>query len=73
VHVHRLVSVVKMVTVLEKCTTVEQRSVVRVLWAKGFNAKDIHKESFLFMVGSVCRVRRFTSRSRNSRTFGSRI
>jgi hypothetical protein len=27
-HVHRLVSVVKMMTVLEDCTTEEQRSVV---------------------------------------------
>jgi superfamily II helicase len=26
--------------------TEEQRSVVRFLWAKGFNAKDIHKEIF---------------------------
>jgi hypothetical protein len=27
-------------------TTEEQRSVVRFLWAKEFNAKDIHKEMF---------------------------
>jgi hypothetical protein len=34
-----------MATVLEKCTTEEQRSVVpSFLWAKGLNAKDIHKE-----------------------------
>jgi hypothetical protein len=46
VHVQRLVSVVKMATVLEECTTVEQRSVVSFLWAKGLNAKDIHKEIF---------------------------
>jgi hypothetical protein len=32
---------------------------------KGLNAKDIHKETFLFTVGSVCRVKRFTTRSRN--------
>jgi hypothetical protein len=32
------------------------------LLAKGLNAKDIHKEmSVLFKVGSVCRVKRFTS------------
>jgi hypothetical protein len=42
-----------MSTVLEECTT-EERSVVRFLWAKGFNAKDIRKKSFLFPVGSVC-------------------
>jgi hypothetical protein len=45
-HVQRLVSVVKMATVLEKCTTEEQRSVVRFLRAKELNAKDIHKEMF---------------------------
>jgi hypothetical protein len=37
-----------MATVLEEYTTEEQRSVVRFffLWAKGLNAKDIHKEVF---------------------------
>jgi hypothetical protein len=30
-------------TVHEECTTEEQRSVVRFLWAEGLNAKDIHK------------------------------
>ena len=29
---------------LNKSTTVEQRGVVRFLWAKGMAAKDIHKE-----------------------------
>jgi hypothetical protein len=42
----RLVSAVKMATVLEKHTSEEHRSVVRFLWAKGLNAKDIHKEMF---------------------------
>jgi hypothetical protein len=42
-HVQRLVSVVKMATVLEEYTTEEQLSVVRFLWAKGLYAKDIHK------------------------------
>jgi hypothetical protein len=32
-----------MVTVLEVYTTEEQPSLVRFLWAKGLNAKDIHK------------------------------
>jgi hypothetical protein len=45
-HVQRLVSVVKMATVLEEFTTEEQRSIVKFLWAKGLNAKDIHKEIF---------------------------
>jgi hypothetical protein len=31
---------------LEECTTKEQRSVVRSLWGKGLDAKDIHKEIF---------------------------
>jgi hypothetical protein len=35
-----------METVLEECTAQEQRSVVRFLWAKGINAKDIHKGMF---------------------------
>jgi hypothetical protein len=34
-----------MMTVLE-CSTEEQRSVVTFSWAKGLNAKDIHKEMF---------------------------
>jgi hypothetical protein len=42
-------------------TTEEQRSVVRLLLAKGLNSKDIHKKYFLFMTGSVCRVKRFTT------------
>jgi hypothetical protein len=33
-----------MATVLEECSTEEQRSVVRFLWAKGLSAKDIQKE-----------------------------
>jgi hypothetical protein len=43
-YVQRLVSVVKMVTMLEEFTMKEQRSVMRFLWAKGLNAKDIHKK-----------------------------
>jgi hypothetical protein len=43
-HVQRLVSVVKMATVLEKYTTEEQRSIVCFLWAKGLNSNDIYKE-----------------------------
>jgi hypothetical protein len=35
-----------MAAVLEEYTTEEQRSVVRFLWAKGLNIKDIHKEMF---------------------------
>jgi hypothetical protein len=35
-----------MVTVLEECATEEQHFMGRFLWAKGLNAKDIHKEMF---------------------------
>jgi hypothetical protein len=56
-HVQRLVSVVEMATVLVEYTTEEQRSVVRFLWAKGFNAKDIHKEMFL-VYGRKCLSRK---------------
>jgi hypothetical protein len=45
-HVHRLVLLVKMVTMLKECTTEERRSVVRLLWVKGLSVKDIHKEMF---------------------------
>jgi hypothetical protein len=46
VHVQRLVLVVKMVAILEECTTRQQHSVVHFLWAKGLSAKDIHSEMF---------------------------
>jgi hypothetical protein len=42
-HVLKLVSVVKMVTMLE-CNAEEQLFVVLFLCAKGLNAEDIHKE-----------------------------
>jgi wyosine [tRNA(Phe)-imidazoG37] synthetase (radical SAM superfamily) len=61
-HIQRLVSVVKMATVLEVCTTEEQRSVVRFLLVKGVNAEDIHKNKcFLFTVGRVRCVKCFTT------------
>jgi hypothetical protein len=42
-HVQRLVSVVKISTVLEEYSTEQQWSVVRFFWAKVLNAKDIYK------------------------------
>jgi hypothetical protein len=39
--IQMLVSVVKVVTMLEECNTQEQGSVVHCLWAKGLSAKDI--------------------------------
>jgi len=38
---------------LNTCTVIEQRGVVRFLWAKGTAAKDIHKE-MLPMYGEHC-------------------
>jgi hypothetical protein len=35
-----------MVTVIEEYNTEEQHFVVRFMWAKGLNAKDINKEMF---------------------------
>jgi hypothetical protein len=39
-----LVLVVKMATVLERCITEDQRSIVCSLWANGLGTEDIHKE-----------------------------
>jgi hypothetical protein len=36
-----------MATVLEECTTEEQPSVVRFLWAKELIAKDIHNVMYI--------------------------
>jgi hypothetical protein len=43
VHVQRLVSVVKMQTVLQEYTTEGQCYVVLILRVKGLSAKNIHK------------------------------
>jgi hypothetical protein len=42
-----------MVAPLNTCATIEQRGVVRFLWAKGMAAKDIHNE-MLPMYGEHC-------------------
>jgi len=41
---------------LNTCTTIEQRGVVRFLWAKDMAAKDIHKE-MLPMYDEHCLLR----------------
>jgi hypothetical protein len=41
----------EMATVLEMYTTEEQRYFVYLLWLRGLNAKDIHKEIFRVYVG----------------------
>jgi hypothetical protein len=47
-----------MATVLEECNIEEQSSIVRFfLWAKGLNAKDIHKEVFI-VYGGKCLSRK---------------
>jgi hypothetical protein len=46
-----------METVLEEYITEEQRSVVHFLWAKGLNAKDIHKQMFS-VFGGKCMSRK---------------
>jgi hypothetical protein len=56
VHVQRLVSVVKMPTVLEACTNKVQHSVVHFLWATGLNAEDIHREMFPVYSGQSRKV-----------------
>ena len=42
-----------MASVLSECTVIEQRAVVRFLWAKGRPSKDIHKE-MLSVYGERC-------------------
>jgi hypothetical protein len=42
---------VKLATVLEECTTEDQSSFVRFLWAKGLSVEDIHKEMFPVYAG----------------------
>jgi hypothetical protein len=58
-HVQRLLSVVQMSTVLEVCTTEEQRFVVRFGGQKGSMQRIFIKKYFRFIVGSVCCVKRF--------------
>jgi hypothetical protein len=55
-----------MATVLEECTIEEHHSVVR-FYVQKYSMQNIFIKKFsLFMVGSVCRVKRFTTWSRNS-------
>jgi hypothetical protein len=50
----------------EGFTTEEQRSIVTFCGQKDSMQRIFIKKCFLFTVGSVCRVKRFTSGSRNS-------
>jgi hypothetical protein len=58
-HVQRLVSVVKMATVLEECNTEEQRSVCVFCGQKDSMKRIFIKNCFIFTMGSFCRVKRF--------------
>jgi hypothetical protein len=53
-HVQGLVSVDKMATVLEVCTTEEQRSVVRFCGPKESIQRIFIKKCFMFTVGNIC-------------------
>jgi hypothetical protein len=55
-----------MVTLLEVCATEEQRSVVRVCGQKDSMQRIFINKCYLFTVGSICRVKRFTAVSRKS-------
>jgi hypothetical protein len=61
-----------MMTVLEECTTEEQRSIVRFCRQKNLTLKILIKKYFLFTMGSVRRIKRYTTGSRNSRKLESR-
>jgi hypothetical protein len=60
-HVQKLLSVVKMATVLEEYITEEHLFVVPFSGLKDQMQRIIMKKYFVFMVGSVCRMKRFTS------------
>jgi hypothetical protein len=55
-----------MATVFEECTTENRVSVVRFCGQKDSIQRIFVKKCFLFTVGSVCRVKRFTTGSRIS-------
>jgi hypothetical protein len=57
----RLVSVVKMATVLEEYITEEQHSVVRFCGQKFSMQRTVINKCFRFMVGSICYVKHFTN------------
>jgi hypothetical protein len=65
-HVQRLVSVFKMATVLEECTTEEQHCIVLFCGEKYLMQRIFSKKCFLFMMGSFCRVKLLKTGSINS-------
>jgi hypothetical protein len=57
--VQRLVSIAKMATVFEDCTTEEQRSTVRFCGQKDSMQTTFINKGLLFMLESMYRVKRF--------------
>jgi hypothetical protein len=53
-------------TMLKEHTTEEQRYVVGFLWTKNYIQRIFIQKRYLFTVASVCRVKRFTTGSKNS-------
>jgi hypothetical protein len=60
-HVQMLVSVVKMVPMLEGCISEEQCFLVRFCGQKDSMQRIFIKKCLLFTVGSVCRIKWFTN------------
>jgi hypothetical protein len=58
-HVQRLVSVVKMASVLDCVLPKSSVLLWFSLWAKGLGI--LPKKCFLFTVGNICLIKRFTS------------
>jgi hypothetical protein len=54
-----------MATVLEECTIEDQCSLCTFWWIKDSVQRIFIKKCYLFMVRSVCRLKRFTTGSRN--------
>jgi hypothetical protein len=59
-------ALIQMATVLEECNTEEQRYVVCLYGQRDSMQRIFIKKCFPFMVGSVCRVKRFRTLSINS-------
>jgi hypothetical protein len=66
VHFQRLVSVVRMVAMLEEYTAEEHSCHVFFYGQKDWMQRIFIKKCFLFMVGSVCCIKQFTPGSRTS-------
>jgi lipid-A-disaccharide synthase-like uncharacterized protein len=68
-HVQRLVLVFYMATVLEECILKSSVLLFVFLWQKDPMQRIVIKKCFLFTVGNVCHVKRFTTGSSNVADF----